>query len=104
MRCAELFSDLLAEYRRNERKSIVHAEPRIRIHLWPVFGETRAAEINTHMIHEYIAKRQKAKAKNATINRELEVFQRWLRSPSRCTSRSRRQSDWRTARASVATG
>ena len=50
----------------------------------PAFGETRASELNTHMIHEYIAKRQKAKGKNATINRELEVIKRSMTIGFRC--------------------
>ena len=62
VRFSELFEDLLDEYRRNERKSLVHVEARIRLHLMPVFGEMRVTELNTHLLHAHIAKREKAKS------------------------------------------
>jgi len=76
VKVAELAADLMSEYRANQRKSLGHTERRWRLHLEPVFGAARAVEVTTPALNRYIEDRQRQKAKNATINRELAVLKR----------------------------
>ena len=73
----ELFTDLLADYRVNN-KGVKWAEQKIRLHLEPAFGETRVRNLTTTLVREYVHERQKSEAANATINRELAVLKRAL--------------------------
>ena len=73
----ELFTDLLADYRVNN-KGVKWAEQKIRLHLEPAFGETRVRNLTTTLVRQYVHERQKSEAANATINRELAVLKRAL--------------------------
>ena len=73
----ELAEDLLSDYRMNLRKSLVRAEISIR-HLKELFGDFRASEITSASAKDYIAKRLREGAKNATINRELSALKKML--------------------------
>jgi integrase len=84
IRMQELFDDLVEEYRLNQRASIVHLRSRLRLHLVPAFGSVRAAELSTTHVKAYTAKRQRAGAANATINRELEAVERALKLATQC--------------------
>jgi hypothetical protein len=61
----ELFTDLLADYRVNN-KSVKWAEQKIRLHLEPAFGKTQVRNLTTTLVRQ------------ATINRELAVLKRTL--------------------------
>lgn len=76
---AELFDDLLDDYRLNQRRSLAKCRCRIRRNLVPFFGHLRPAAITTKVLIGYKLKRRSDGAANATINRELELLQRALR-------------------------
>jgi hypothetical protein len=52
---------------------------RLKLHLLPEFGETRAAEFGTRDLKRYVAKRRNEGAASATINRELAIPKRAFR-------------------------
>jgi len=79
IKVAELAEDFLREYRINERKSLDDATARWNLHLKPVFAHMKAIEVSSSSISEYIDNRQKAGAKNATINREVAALKRMFR-------------------------
>lgn len=64
------------DYEVNGRRSGYDVETRIRLHLTPFFGGRRMSKITTDQIRAYVADRLKAKAKPATINRELAIVKR----------------------------
>lgn len=70
-----LLDDLLQDYRING-KSIEWVEMVVRVHLRPAFGNQIAAKVGTDTLREFIDKRQKTGAANATINRELALLRR----------------------------
>lgn len=72
----ELLTDLQTEYRTNQRDTADDLEGRIRLHLKPFFGGRRAAAITTADIRRFIDQRQKAKASNGEVNRELSAVKR----------------------------
>jgi len=71
----ELAKDLITDYKINARKSLVRAERSIS-HLKGYFEGYRANDITTDKIKDYISQRQKEKAENGTINRELSALKR----------------------------
>lgn len=72
----EAADDLRNNYRVNARKTLDDTEARIRLHLAPVFGGRRMANITTADVNAYTAARLDAKAYPASINRELSIFRR----------------------------
>lgn len=76
IRMAELFNDVVDDYKTNGRRSLTQLESRLKNHLRPAFGEIRAAEFSTGDIKRYVARRKREDASNATINRELETVER----------------------------
>jgi hypothetical protein len=68
--------DLLNDYRVNGKRSLVDVERHITKHLAPFFGGLRMADITTAHVREYVARRQREGAANATINRELAALRR----------------------------
>jgi integrase len=76
IRVAELAEDFLRDYRINNKKSLTAAELRWRKHLEPVFGQLMVNQVTSDCLDEYIDRRQEAKAKNATINREMAALKR----------------------------
>jgi integrase len=72
----ELITDLIAEYRRERRKSISHLEARWEQHLQPFFRKLPADELNTDMVQRYSSKREEDGASGPTINRELSILKR----------------------------
>lgn len=76
IRVAELADDFLRDYRINNKKSLIAAELRWRKHLEPVFGQLKVSQVTSDFLDEYIDRRQAAKAKNATINREMAALKR----------------------------
>jgi integrase len=71
----ELATDFLNDYRVNNRKSLWRAEISVE-HLKHHFAGGRVPAITTGAIQKYIVARQKANAKNGTINRELSALKR----------------------------
>jgi integrase len=75
--------DLLAlveqDYGRKARKSISHVQTRWNNHLKSFFTDLWANQLSSDDIDRYIALRQRQKAANATICRELSLIRRMLR-------------------------
>lgn len=71
----DLAKALLADYQINGRRSARSARLSIS-HLRKFFGFDRAVDITTDRIKSYAADRQKARAANASINRELAALKR----------------------------
>jgi integrase len=69
--------DLLrADYANNDQTSWVNQERRIRLHLAPVFGGHRLAEIPPETFALYATARREAGASAASVNRELAIVRR----------------------------
>jgi hypothetical protein len=75
IKVVELAHDFLQDYRINGLKSLPDAQMRWTLHLHDWFGHLKAAHLGTDTIKDYIEKRQKEEASNATINRELAAFE-----------------------------
>ena len=76
VRMSDLFADVLEDYRVQKRASADDVDSRIRVHLNPAFGETRAADLSTQNLKRYISSRREVEAADATINRELAIVRR----------------------------
>jgi integrase len=70
----ELITDLLAEYRRERRKTITDVKLRWKKHLEPFFGRMKADDINTDTVQRYGSKREAESASGPTINREVAIL------------------------------
>jgi integrase len=84
IRIAELFADVREDYEQNGNDSLPDLKGRLKNHLIPFFGETRAADFSTQHIKRYVTQRRAAGAKNATINRELAIIRRAFNLAARC--------------------
>ena len=80
----ELFDDLVTDYKLNRRKTLPHLLSRLRLHLRPAFGKTRANALSTSQLKRYMVARLEKEAARATINRELEFVERALRIGAHC--------------------
>ena len=76
IRVDELAEDFLRDYRVNGRKSLDDAKARWELHLKPFFGALRAVEVSSDLLSRYVDQRQRQRASNATINRELAALKR----------------------------
>jgi integrase len=63
-------------YRVKSKKDLDHVERRVKLHLRPFFGGRAAGSVTSELLLDYVAKRQRAGAKDATINRELANLQK----------------------------
>lgn len=70
----ELADDVVTDYEVNEFRSTADIETRFRLHIIPVFGRRKAAQITTAQLKTYIRQRQAEGAAAGTINRELEAI------------------------------
>jgi integrase len=68
-----------SDYGRKGRKSISHVQTRWNNHLKSFFADLWANQLSSDDVDRYIALRQKQKAANATICRELSLIRRMLR-------------------------
>jgi integrase len=84
VRFNELVDDFLADYRVNQKKSLVRAERSIK-HLKEAFEGMRVVNISTPLINHYIETRIDEGAANGTINRELAALKRLLNLGARQT-------------------
>jgi integrase len=71
--------NVVNDYTANGRRSIADVKRRIELHLKPYFGGRRMSSIDEDAIRAYIAARLDAKAKPATVNRELAIVKRAFR-------------------------
>lgn len=81
----ELAEDYLADYRINQKKSLVRAELSVS-HLKEAFEGFTVPAITTTKVRAYIDRRLKAGAANATINRELAALKRMPEPRSKANS------------------
>jgi integrase len=65
-----------ANYTANAFRSLDDQQRRIRLHLAPVFGGYRMAEITPEWIAAYTTQRRAAQASAGTVNRELDILRR----------------------------
>jgi integrase len=65
-----------ADYTNNEYASLEDQQRRLRLHLAPVFGGTRMADITAEAIAAYTHQRRAADASAGTVNRELDILRR----------------------------
>ena len=72
----ELATDFLRDYKIDGHKTLDDVEARLRLHLAPCFGGTKAAHINSRHLAQYVDRRQQEGAANATINPELAALKR----------------------------
>jgi integrase len=72
----ELADDVLNDYEINNRNSGSDIEGRFRLHILPIFGKRKAAQITTSQLKAYSLRRRNEGAPNGTINRELEAIRR----------------------------
>ena len=84
IRYEELAKDFLNDYRVNGKRSIERAEMSLK-HLKKYFEGTRAIDITTDQIRNYILQRQEEEAENGTINRELSALKRMFSLASQMT-------------------
>lgn len=73
---AELAEGLFRDYRINGRKTADDVQTRWKLHLEPFFGSRRVIEVTSDLIARYVDHRQREKAQNATINREMAALKR----------------------------
>lgn len=77
VRIDELYADMVAEYKREGRKSLKHLEMRWQNHLQPFFTRLRADHLTTDLVQRYCLKRkEEEEASGPTINRELAILKR----------------------------
>jgi integrase len=72
-------AELVMEKYRDRNQRTIDVESRLRLHVLPHFGGIVASDLSTDQIGSYKAKRRKAGAANATINRELAALKLMLR-------------------------
>lgn len=70
---------VIAEYKMLGRRSLDVFERRITKHLKPVFTGMELSDITTPLIRDFILARQRAKASNAEINRELDALSKMFK-------------------------
>jgi integrase len=75
----ELAEDVLRDYEVQGHRDTINPKIRWEKHLRPFFAHRKASEINRPLIDKYVAARKKAKASNASINRELAFLKRCFR-------------------------
>ena len=68
--------DVVNDYKVNAKRSLKVLERRINLHLKPVFGGRRLADISTSDVRAFVVARQTAGASNGEINRELQTLKR----------------------------
>ena len=77
VRVDDLYADMVAEYKREGRKSIKHLEMRWKKHLQPFFTRLRADHLTSDLVQRYSLKRKEDEgASGPTINRELAILKR----------------------------
>jgi integrase len=75
----DIVQDVKNDYAANGKKTHADVERRWTLHLKPAFGGRRVSSLTTSDVRAYVASRQAAEAKPATINRELAILKRGLR-------------------------
>jgi integrase len=72
----ELVEGLFSDYEVNGKKSLKWVRIKVKKHLMPFFAGRKAREITTADVEAYIRTRQREKASNGEINRELSALKR----------------------------
>ncbi len=84
---SELMERVFDDYELHNRSTLDDAKTRWKLHLAPVFGHRRAANVDEDAVRDYMLGRKSAGAKTATINREIALLKRAFRlgeAPARC--------------------
>jgi len=76
VRVSDLMPDVWSDYEKKRRRTLPWAKARWEKHLKPHFGMLLASQVGTEDLNRYITARQKEKAKDASINRELALLRR----------------------------
>lgn len=79
LRFEEAAADVVLDHKVNGKRTTAQVERRIALHLLPVFGGRRMAEIGSDDVRAYQSHRQAQGAANGTINREVTVLKRAFR-------------------------
>jgi integrase len=87
----ELITDLLAEYRRERRKTITDVESRWKNHLEPFFGRMKVDDISTDTVQRYGKKRTEEGASGPTVNREIAILKHAFHLALKCSPRKVRE-------------
>jgi integrase len=72
----ELAEGLFWDYEVNGKKSLKWVRIKVKKHLAPFFADRKARDITTADVEAYVLKRQREKASNGEINRELSALKR----------------------------
>ncbi len=75
---SELATDVLNDYRVNQRRTIKDAERRLKA-LCAAFGDRKAANITVADVREYVVKRLADSLSNASVNNELKLLKKAFR-------------------------
>jgi integrase len=76
---SELMERVFDDYELHNRSTLDDAKTRWKLHLAPVFGHRRAANVDEDAVRDYMLGRKSAGAKTATINREIALLKRAFR-------------------------
>ena len=71
-----LFADVIEDYSTFKRRSIDDVKSRVKLHIDPVLGKIRAADLSSEDLKRYILRCRDEKAADATINREMAIIRR----------------------------
>jgi integrase len=74
LKVSDLIESALAEYERQERRSLAYVRERWKLHLKPVFADLLASRVTPEKLENYANARVKEGAAKATVNREFALL------------------------------
>jgi integrase len=87
----ELFDGLLDNYRMKEKATLRILESKWKLRLGPFFERTRASQVSTDLLTQYVLKCRADGLENATINRDMSALRRAFSLGYKCTPRKVQQ-------------